>query len=79
MSGSGKGSEALRIRPEDLISLQKAAGLSGLSSGHLRLLVNQGQLWGIKVSRNWVTTEQAVREYMTRDRKPGPKTSKKRT
>lgn len=30
----------------DLISLREAAELSGLSVGHLRLLVNQGKLWG---------------------------------
>ena len=51
---------------EDLISLQKAAKLSGLTPGHLRLLIRQKDLWGTKIGRNWVTTEQAVREYQAR-------------
>lgn len=56
---------------DDLISLQKAAKLSGLTAGHLRLLVRQGELWGTKMGRNWVTTEQAVREYKARARRRG--------
>jgi excisionase family DNA binding protein len=58
---------------DELISLQEAAVLSGLSQPHLSLLIRQGKLWGKKIGRNWVTTEQAVREYLARDRKPGPK------
>ncbi len=77
MVGSEKGRPGEWPRPEELISLHKAAKLSGLSAGHLRLLVSREQLWGIKVGRNWVTTEQAVREYLARDRRPGPKTDKK--
>ena len=57
----------------DLISLQEAARLSGLTSDHLRRLVRGGQLWGKKLGRNWVTTEQAVREYVAQARRPGPK------
>ena len=47
--------------------------MSGLSAGHLRLLVSQNKLWGTKIGRNWVTTEQAVRDYMATDPRPGPK------
>ena len=56
-----------------LISLAEAAKLSGLSAGHLRLLVSRGTIWGIKIGRNWVTTEEAVREYLAKERRPGPK------
>ncbi len=63
-------------KPEDLISLNAAAKLSGLSASHLRLLVRQKELWGIKVGRDWFTTKEAVREYLSRDHKPGPKSSK---
>jgi len=66
-SGRGKGSPKI----DDLISLEKAAKLSGLTSGHLRLLIRQGDLWGTKIGRNWVTTEQAVREYQARARRRG--------
>jgi excisionase family DNA binding protein len=58
---------------DDLISLREAAELSGLSAGHLRLLVSRGEMWGIKLGRNWVTTAQAVQEYLAQDRRPGPK------
>jgi excisionase family DNA binding protein len=58
---------------EDLISLREAAELSGLSAGHLRLLVRQGKIWGIKLGRNWVTTAQAVQKYLAQERRPGPK------
>jgi excisionase family DNA binding protein len=60
----------------ELISLSEAAKISGLSPSHLRLLVNQGEIWGKKFGRNWLTTEKAVREYMKRERRPGPKPKK---
>ena len=50
----------------DLISLQKAAKLTGLTPGHIRLLVRNGEIWGMKFGRNWVTTEEAVKEYQAR-------------
>ncbi len=34
--------------PGDLIPLSEASRISGLSAGHLRLLVSTGQLWGKK-------------------------------
>ena len=73
MSGSQEGNGSDRPQLEDLISLQKAAEISGLSHEHLRRLTREGELWGTKIGRNWVTTEQAVREYLARDRRPGPK------
>jgi excisionase family DNA binding protein len=60
----------------ELLSLQEAAKLSGLSAGHLRLLVRRGDIWGEKLGRNWITTAQAVEEYLARDRRPGPKPKK---
>ena len=58
---------------DELISLSEAAELSGLSPDHVRRLVRQGDLWGVKIGRNWVTTARAVNEYLARERKPGPK------
>jgi excisionase family DNA binding protein len=58
---------------DDLISLSEAAGLSGLSPDHLRRLVREGNLKGKKIGRNWVTTVQAVNEYLSLERKTGPK------
>ncbi len=71
MPGSEKGRSANWPKPEELISLQKAAKRNGLSSGHIRLLVRRGEIWGVKIGRNWVTTEQAVREYQARARRRG--------
>lgn len=55
----------------DLISLREAAKPSGLSPSHLRLLVSWGDIWGLKLGRNWVTTAKAVEEYLARQRRAG--------
>ena len=67
--------DAVSYQPslDELISLSEAAELSGLSPSHLRLLVSTKEMWGRKLGRNWFTTEAAVREYLTRGVKPGPK------
>jgi excisionase family DNA binding protein len=65
------GAEAAR----KLISLAEAAEISGLSHDHLRRLVGRGVIWGVKIGRNWVTTEESVTEYLETDRRPGPKTN----
>lgn len=62
-----------RPNVDELISLNEAAELSGLSAGQIRLLVSRGVIWGKKLGRNWVTTEKVVHEYVVKDRKPGPK------
>ena len=63
-------------RLDELISLKEAAKLSGFSQGHLSLLIREGKLWGQKIGRNWVTTAEAVEEYLAHDRRPGPKSEK---
>ena len=61
----------------ELIPLNKAAEISGFTRQHLALLIRQGYIWGTKLGgRDWFTTEQAVREYLARERRPGPKTKK---
>jgi hypothetical protein len=78
MSGSKKSISPQQPKLEELISLERAAEQCGLSHSHLRLLVRRGEVWGTKIGRNWVTTAQAVREYLARAPRPGPK-PKKRT
>ena len=39
---------------DDLISLSEAAEISGLSSGHLRLLVSKGEIMGEKIGSQLV-------------------------
>jgi len=75
MSGGEKGKDN-QPKLDELIPLSKAAEISGLSPDHLRRIVREGELWGTRIGRNWVTTEKAVREYLARDRKPGPKSHK---
>lgn len=49
---------------EELISLSEAAAISGLSLKHLGLLARRGKLRAWKIGRNWVTTREAVAEYV---------------
>lgn len=60
-------------RLSELISMAEAARLSGHTSTHLRLLARKGELWAHRIDHFWVTTEAAIREYMARETKPGPK------
>ena len=65
--------EANQPRLEDLITLAQAAKISGHTSRHLGHLARNGDLWGHKIGHIWVTTEKAVREYLARENRPGPK------
>ena len=51
--------------------------MSGLTTGHLRKLLREGQIEGVKIGRNWLTTEEAVQEYLKQEIKPGPKPKQK--
>jgi len=73
-STTGNGDDQLPLGK--LISIKEAAKISGLTPRHMRLLVNKGTIPGQKLGRDWFTTEQAVREYLARDRRPGPKPKK---
>lgn len=76
MPGRSKKGDSDQPELGELITLEEAAELSGLSPSHLRLLVRRGDIWGKKLGHNWFTTAQAVREYVARDRRPGPKPKK---
>jgi predicted HTH domain antitoxin len=73
------GSAEEKAAAERLISLTEAAEISGLAQGYLRRLVRTRKMWGVKIARNWVTSEAAVKAYLATERQPGPKpkTSKK--
>ena len=49
---------------EPLISLKEAAARSKLSTGFLRRLCRAGKIQAVKVGRDWVTTWQAVVDYL---------------
>lgn len=76
MPGSDKEESGFQPKLEELISLSEAAEISGLTPSFLRRLARRGDIWGKKVGHTWLTTEKAVREYLARDRRPGPKLSK---
>lgn len=52
------------LEEEQLISLKEAAALSGLSAAHLRRLAEKRILKARKIGRNWITTREAVAEYL---------------
>lgn len=56
-----------------LISVTEASTLSGLTPSYLRRLLREQRLAGVKVGRDWFTTEEALRTYLAQDRRPGPK------
>jgi excisionase family DNA binding protein len=64
--------------PSNLISVTEASRISGLTPGFIRLLVREGTIYGVKIGRNWVTTREAVREYLKKERRPGPKPTKQK-
>jgi len=64
-------------RWSELITLQEAAKLSGLSPSHLRLLANNGEFWAKYLGLNWFTTEQAIRDYLGHVGQSKPKSSNK--
>lgn len=57
-----------------LISVTEAATLSGLTPSYIRRLLRRQQVAGVKVGRDWFTTEEALRTYLAQERRPGPKT-----
>ena len=52
------------MEKEDFISLAEAAAISGFTIKHLGLLARRGSLRAKKIGRNWVTTREAVAEYV---------------
>jgi len=57
----------------DLISLSEASTISGFTATHVRRLVASKQIWGVKIGRNWVTTRQAVEDYISHEHPSGRK------
>ncbi|MCP4372571.1 MAG: helix-turn-helix domain-containing protein [Deltaproteobacteria bacterium] len=63
------------VAREKLIGLAEAAKLSGLTHDHLRRIARDRKLWAVKIGRDWLTTEEAVKAYLVKDRRPGPKST----
>lgn len=59
----------LLAQPQKLISLSQAAAGSPYSAEYLSLLSRKGRLPAIKISRDWLTTRQAVLSYANEQKK----------
>jgi predicted transcriptional regulator of viral defense system len=53
---------------EELISLEDAAELCGRAQVTLRQAVTRGRLYAVKVGKTWITTPDAVAEYIATSR-----------
>jgi predicted HTH domain antitoxin len=60
-----------------LISVTRAAEISGLTPGYIRRLLRNNIIEGKKIGRDWFTTEETIREYLATERRPGPKPQQK--
>jgi hypothetical protein len=68
--------ENYQPRFKDLISLRQASKITGLTTNHLRLMISRGKLWARKIDSLWVTTEEALSDYLKNREKPGRKPKK---
>ena len=57
----------------NLISIEEAALYTGLTTRHIRLLLNRGKILGKKIGRDWITTREEIDKYLNQERKPGRK------
>ena len=73
MSDQTKKRDSLEGLTSKLISVAEASRISGLSASHVRKLLRDGEIEGVKIGRDWSTTEEAIRQYLKQDRRPGPK------
>jgi len=58
---------------EEYVTVAQAARQSGLSDRHLRRLLQQGVVPGIKPGHDWLVRPSAVAEYLRHDHRPGRK------
>jgi excisionase family DNA binding protein len=75
VTGENDESKSLEDLTSQLISVTEAHNRTNLSVAWIRRLLQRGEIEGVKVGRNWLTTEQAVRDYLEKDRRPGPKSA----
>lgn len=73
MSDQTTKGDSLKGLTSKLISVAEASRVSGLSASHIRKLLRDGEIEGVKIGRDWSTTEEAIREYLKQERRPGPK------
>ncbi len=72
----GNISEDYQPNLNELISLRQASEITGLTTNHLRLMISHGKLWAKKIDTFWITTEEALSNYLRNRAKPGRKPPK---
>ena len=61
----------------ELISVTEASEISGFTPAYIRRLIRQNRIEGVRIGRNWLTTRRAIQEYLSTERRPGPKPAQK--
>ena len=78
MTTEGDAAQFAEERASNLISVAAASRISingeSLTPRHIRRLLKQNIIDGIQIGRYWYTTEEAVRDYLLTERRPGPRT-----
>lgn len=59
----------LLARPQELISIAEAAQSTPYSAEYLSLLSRKGRIPAVKISRDWLTSRQAVLMYVKEQKK----------
>ena len=52
------------LEPTQLVSISQAAKLTPYSTEYLSLLARKGRIKAVKIARDWLTTEAAVKQYL---------------
>ena len=73
MPGEGEDPKFPKELASKLITVTEASRLSKLTPSYIRRLLRNGSLEGEKVGEIWLTSEEAIRDYLKKDRRPGPK------
>lgn len=66
--------DSLRNITDRLISVSEACEISGFTPSYIRRLLRNSTIEGVKLGRDWYLTEDAIRDYLEKERRPGPKT-----
>ena len=53
------------LRVDSLISIGEAADITSYSSEFIRMLARSGKLSAVKVGRDWMTTRDAIHQYLS--------------
>lgn len=73
MSGEAEKENPLEELKGSVISVAEAVAITKMTPSYIRRLIRTKKIAGVKFGRDWFTTEEAIREYLRKERRPGPK------